>query len=158
MLRSNSKSLGNPCSQCWRRKGKAGVGRICRQGRFKFGMKDRVADGKLIISMTVSGIGLNVSLCMCSFRSGSSLVCSRPDNTSAACVDDSSVPNVLVSFIWNAFCVFQKKMHLNTKAFVFWATVLKFCRPNVFIFIRGENFLNTFFVSNIGAYVTSMKT
>jgi len=75
------------------------VGRICRQGRFKFGMKDRVGDGKPIISTTVSGIGLNVSLCMCSFRSASSLVSSRPDNTSAACVDDSSVPNVLVSFI-----------------------------------------------------------
>jgi len=75
------------------------VGRICRQGRFKIGMKDRVGDGKLIISMTVSGIGLNVSLCMCSFRSASSLVCSRPDNISVACVDDISVPNVLVSFI-----------------------------------------------------------
>jgi len=31
MLRSNTKSLGNPCklSQSWRRKGKAAVGRIC---------------------------------------------------------------------------------------------------------------------------------
>ena len=30
---------------------------ICRKGRFKSGMKERVGDGKLIIiSMTVSGI------------------------------------------------------------------------------------------------------
>ena len=34
MFRSNSKSLGNPCSQSWRRKGKAAVRRICRKGRF----------------------------------------------------------------------------------------------------------------------------
>jgi len=34
MLRSNSKSLGNPHSQYWRRKGKAAVERICRKGRF----------------------------------------------------------------------------------------------------------------------------
>jgi len=34
MLRSNSKSLGNPCSHSWRRKWKAAVGRICRKGRF----------------------------------------------------------------------------------------------------------------------------
>ena len=27
-------SLGNPCSESWRRKGKAAVGRICRKGRF----------------------------------------------------------------------------------------------------------------------------
>ena len=33
MLRSTSKSLGNPCSQSWRRKRKAAVGRICRKGR-----------------------------------------------------------------------------------------------------------------------------
>ena len=34
------------------------MGRICRKGRFKPGMKERVADGKLIImiSITVSGI------------------------------------------------------------------------------------------------------
>jgi len=34
MLRTNSKSLGNPCSQSRRRKGKAAVGRICRKGRY----------------------------------------------------------------------------------------------------------------------------
>ena len=33
MLRSNSKSLGNPCNRSWRRKGMAAVGRICRKGR-----------------------------------------------------------------------------------------------------------------------------
>jgi len=33
------------------------VGRICRKGGFKFGLKERVGDGKLIvISVTVSGI------------------------------------------------------------------------------------------------------
>ena len=32
MLRSNSKSLGNPCNRSWRRKGMAAVGRICRKG------------------------------------------------------------------------------------------------------------------------------
>ena len=31
MLRSNRQSLGNPCSQPWRRKGKATVGRICKK-------------------------------------------------------------------------------------------------------------------------------
>jgi len=30
------------------------VGRICRKGGFKFGLKERVGDGKL--SVTVSGI------------------------------------------------------------------------------------------------------
>ena len=51
MLRSSSKS------RSWRRKRKAAVGRICRKGRFKFGMKERVGDGKLIIiSTTVSDI------------------------------------------------------------------------------------------------------
>ena len=34
MLRSNSRSLENPCSQSRRRKGKAAVRRICRKGRF----------------------------------------------------------------------------------------------------------------------------
>jgi len=68
MLRSNSKSLGNPCSQSWRRKGKAAVGRICKIG-FKSGMKERVGDGKLIIiSVTVSGINDHIrfySLTLC---------------------------------------------------------------------------------------------
>ena len=33
------------------------MGRICRKGRFKSGMKERVGDGKLIIiSVAVSGI------------------------------------------------------------------------------------------------------
>ena len=32
------------------------MGRICRKGGFKFGLKERVGDGKLIISVTVSGI------------------------------------------------------------------------------------------------------
>ena len=36
---------------------KVAVGRICRKGRFKPGMNERVGDGKLIIiSMSVSGI------------------------------------------------------------------------------------------------------
>jgi len=56
MLRSNSKGLGNH-SQSRRRKRKAAMGRICRKGRFKSGMKERVGDGKLIIiSVAVSGI------------------------------------------------------------------------------------------------------
>ena len=42
MLRSNSKSAGNPCSQYWRRKRKAAVGRICRKKGFKPGMKEWV--------------------------------------------------------------------------------------------------------------------
>jgi len=46
MLRSNSKCLGNPCSQSWRRKGKAAVGRICRKGRFE-AWNERVAVFKL---------------------------------------------------------------------------------------------------------------
>ena len=51
MLRSNSKR------QPWRRKRKAAVGKICRKGFFKSGVKERVGDEKLaIISMTVSGI------------------------------------------------------------------------------------------------------
>jgi len=50
-------SLGNRCSQSWRRKRKAAMGRICKKRGFKSGMKDRVGDGKLIIiSMTVSSI------------------------------------------------------------------------------------------------------
>ena len=56
MLRSNSKSSGNPRSQSGRRKRKVAVGRICRKKGFKSGMKERVGDRKLIIiSMTVSG-------------------------------------------------------------------------------------------------------
>jgi len=62
MLRSNSKSLGNPCSQSQRRKGKAAVGRICRKG-----MKERVGDGKLIIlSMTDSSLVTIMSFCIIS--------------------------------------------------------------------------------------------
>jgi len=32
------------------------VGRICRKEGFKYGMKERVGDEKLIISVTVRGI------------------------------------------------------------------------------------------------------
>ena len=51
-------SLGNRCSQSWRRKRKAAMGRICKKREvFESGMKERVGDGKLIIiSMTVSSI------------------------------------------------------------------------------------------------------
>jgi len=57
MLRSNSKSLGIMYSQPRRRKRKAAVGRICRKKGLKSGMKERVGDGKLIITgMPVSGI------------------------------------------------------------------------------------------------------
>jgi len=40
MLRSNSKSLGNPRSQVLKKKMKVSVGRICRKGRFMPGMKE----------------------------------------------------------------------------------------------------------------------
>jgi len=49
MLRSNSKSLGNHVVSPEKEKRKAAVGRICRKGRFKSGMKERVGDGKVII-------------------------------------------------------------------------------------------------------------
>jgi len=42
MLRSNSKQSGESCSQSWRRKGKAAVGRFAEKEGFKSGMKEWV--------------------------------------------------------------------------------------------------------------------
>jgi len=56
-LKSNGKSLENPFTQSWRRKGKAAVKDLQKKKEFKSGMKEWVGDGKLIIiSMTVSSI------------------------------------------------------------------------------------------------------
>jgi len=65
MLRSNSKQSGESCSQSWRRKRKAAVGRICRKGCFKSGMKERVGDGRVIIisSGQFSSCAANKRLC-----------------------------------------------------------------------------------------------
>ena len=51
MLRSNSRSLENVVSP-EEEKEKAAVVRICRKGRFKSGMKERVGDEKLIMIST----------------------------------------------------------------------------------------------------------
>ena len=72
MLRSNSKSLGNPFHivSPEEEKRKAAVGRICRKEGFKSVMEHRVGDGKLIIrSITVSGIRQNFN-----FRRNSSTI------------------------------------------------------------------------------------
>jgi len=45
MLRSNSKSLGNPCSQSWRRKERLQWEGFAEKEGFNSSMKERVGNG-----------------------------------------------------------------------------------------------------------------
>jgi len=60
MLRNSSKQSGESVESVPKKKRKTTVGRICRKGGFKPGMKERVSDGileiLLIASMNVSSI------------------------------------------------------------------------------------------------------
>jgi len=60
MLRSNSKSLGNHVVSPEEEKERLQSEGSAEKEGFKSGMKERVGDGKLIISITVSGINDNI--------------------------------------------------------------------------------------------------
>jgi len=77
MLRSNSKSLGNHVVSPEKEKRKAAVGRICRKGRFKSGMKERVGDGKVIIisSGQFSSCAANKRLCPADVLNRAPVIC-----------------------------------------------------------------------------------
>ena len=78
---------GESCSQSRRRKRKAAVGRICKKGGFKSGMKERGGDEKLIIiSVAVRGINDHI-------RFYSQLLCTAAINTSNTTRTDRCRPN-----------------------------------------------------------------
>jgi len=63
MLRSSSRSLGNRVVSADEEKERLQCEGFAEKEGFKPGMKERVGDGKLIISMTVGGINETRSNC-----------------------------------------------------------------------------------------------